>query len=200
MSYLFKCYAGFYDRFMKQFNLDCNEHMIEALGTVRGKKILDVGGGTGTLADVLQRQGACVTLVDPCAQMTKRARAKNTNLIIYTTTLEEMDEGVLKEQFDVVMIRDALHHMEKPEEVIPLVHKSLKPKGTLMIAEFNWSSPKTKALWVFETLCFENCRMFTPESLEQLCRPYFTHQKIQINRGFEMLYKGEKDEIHKTLV
>ena len=69
MAYLFKYYARIYDRFMRRFKLDTNEVLLESLGELKGKRILDLGGGTGTLADKLQHMGGDVTLIDPQKEM-----------------------------------------------------------------------------------------------------------------------------------
>lgn len=201
MAYLFKYYVGLYDGFMRKFRLDVNEEIFKSLGDVEGSKILDVGGGTGTLANLLQLRGAEVTLIDPSMEMTQKAREKNKNICIYTKTLGELEKELEQESFDRVIIRDALHHIRKVDEVLGLSYKYLKRDGKILIWEFNRKALKTKIIWCFETLCFERCHMFTPESLSRFCAPYFKEEQLELSYGAEMLYKGkkrEKDEIIKV--
>ena len=87
VAYLFKYYARIYDGFMRKFKLDSNEALLESLGDIKGKRILDLGGGTGTLADSMQRMGASVILIDPQKEMTAIAKEKNPKLIIYNKTI-----------------------------------------------------------------------------------------------------------------
>ncbi|WP_180270730.1 class I SAM-dependent methyltransferase [Sporanaerobium hydrogeniformans] len=201
MAYLFKYYAGLYDGFMKKFNLDKNDEILKSLGNVEGKKILDIGGGTGTLANLLQLKGAEVTLIDPSLQMVQKAREKNKHIRIYAKVLEELEDELQEEYFDYIIIRDALHHMRRVDEVIKLSHRYLKEKGKILIWEFNSRTLKAKTIYCFERLCFERCHFFTPESLQLLCTPYFREEELQLSYGAEMLYKGEKrgkDEVNRT--
>lgn len=197
MDYLFKYYAGLYDGFMKKFKLDSNEEMLKTIGEVKDKKILDIGGGTGTLADLLQRAGAKVVLVDPSVQMTAIAKKKNSALEIYTSTLQQMNKEILARQFDIVIIRDALHHVRDQKEIIRLSGECLNKAGILIISEFNWNSIRTKMIWCFETLCFERCRMFTKATLIALCSPYFENGKMTSTNEFEIIYKGRKRESYE---
>lgn len=191
MAYLFKYYAKYYDQFMKSFKLDSTEAILKNLGDIKRKRILDLGGGTGTLADQLQRAGADVTIIDPSAEMTRIAKEKNPKLKIYNATLQDLGDLHLEKQFDIVIIRDTLHHIRGQQDTIKEVARCLNQKGILLIAEFNLKSIKTKCIWCLETLCFERCRMFTKERLLTLCSPYFKKQQVIAISEFEMLYKGE---------
>lgn len=112
--------------------------------------------------------------------------------MIYNTTLQRVQEVFLEEPVDIVIIRDTLHHIKEQDEIIKLVWSCLKPKGRLLIWEFNLKNIKTKIIWLFETLCFEKCSMFTKEKLLKLCNPYFIAEPILDINDFEMLYIGEK--------
>jgi len=194
MSYLFKYFAGSYDKFMKKFKLDLNDKILESLGDVIDKKILDIGGGTGTLATLLQCKGAEVTLVDPSVEMTQKAREKNKNIVIYTKFLQDLDGELQKEYFDKVIIRDTLHHIRDVDEILALSYKYLKPSGEIIIWEFNINSFRVKIFCFLEKLCLEKSRMFTPEGLSQLCAPYFKKVQLNLYNGYEILYKGEKNK------
>lgn len=137
MAYLFKYYARIYDRFMRRFKLDSNEVLLESLGELKGKRILDLGGGTGTLADKLQHMGGDVTLIDPQKEMTAIAKEKNAYLTIYNETLEEVMQHNEVAPFDIVVIRDALHHISNQQEIIRRVALCLTEEGILVISEFN---------------------------------------------------------------
>lgn len=59
--------------------------LVEFLGDVRERRILDVGTGTGRAALVLGSRGAHVTGVDASAQMLAKARERAANLAIAVT-------------------------------------------------------------------------------------------------------------------
>ena len=74
MSYLFDSYAKIYDHFMRLFHLD-DTSVIEHKLSKGQYHILDVGGGSGTLAADLQAAGHQVTiriLVYQCLKKLKR--------------------------------------------------------------------------------------------------------------------------------
>ena len=72
MSYLFRYYAGVYDRFMDRFNLDDDSIIIDIIGP-GNKKVADVGGGTGRTADKLVKQPLCY-YYHPSIPMANRQR------------------------------------------------------------------------------------------------------------------------------
>jgi SAM-dependent methyltransferase len=68
-----------------QILLDDQEHVLgEFLGDVSGRRILDLGTGTGRAAMALARRGALVTGIDASAEMLRvaRARAQNAGLAV----------------------------------------------------------------------------------------------------------------------
>ena len=156
---------------------------------------MDIGGGTGTLANILQLAGAKVTLLDPSLEMTKQAREKNKDVVIYRKTLQELNGEIQQEYFDKIIIRDTLHHIPKVDEVLALSHKYLKPEGEIVIWEFNINSFKSKFICACEVMLLEKTRMFTPDGLNKLCSPYFEKIELNLYDGFEMLYKGRKKKL-----
>ena len=77
----FKFFAPFYDVFMKLIGNEKNlELLVEQISTnlsdQDSKTILDVGGGTGTLASKLHAKSYDVTIIDSSKDMLSRAKEK----------------------------------------------------------------------------------------------------------------------------
>lgn len=153
MSYLFQCYAKVYDRFMNVFSLDDDTTVLAIIAQFqkRPQRIADVGGGTGVTADKLINQGHIVTIIDPCRQMTKLAKQRNQAIRVINKTMP----CELKEQFDIILIRDCLHHVKQQRKTIDCCLQMLADGGTIIISDFAQSCWKTKLIFLFERLCFE---------------------------------------------
>jgi ubiquinone biosynthesis O-methyltransferase len=117
--------------------------ILELVGDVSGRRILDVGCGDGELALELCRRGAAVTGVDASAAMidAAQARAKKQNAdITFRVALAEhlpFPNG----QFDVVMAVTILCFVEDAATVFREIARILRPGGRLVIGELGKWSP-----------------------------------------------------------
>jgi SAM-dependent methyltransferase len=57
--------------------------------------------------------------------------------------------------FDAVVMLDVVEHLTEPDEVIRLIHKSMKPGGTLLLSTGDWDSSLSRAMG-------KNWRLMTP--------------------------------------
>lgn len=190
MSYLFKFYSKQYDRFMKKFNLDKNELIVEAIKNVYGLEILDIGGGTGTLAKELISLGANVTILDPEINMTKMAKEKSKEVKIingYSDNIPLEDSSI-----DIIVMRDSFHHIHKKEETLQQCKRILKKDGKIVIYEFDKKSFMAKAIFIFETFCFERIKMLTIDEMKMLTYKYFKNGEIIKISKYEYIYIGSK--------
>ncbi|WP_409342010.1 class I SAM-dependent methyltransferase [Paenibacillus sp. MBLB4367] len=106
--------------------------LIELLGPLEEKRILDLGCGTGDLAQRLAEGGAFVYGIDASPEMIARARNKYPGLRFETTDGQLF---ALEEKVDAVFSNAALHWMKRPADVIGCVMAALKPGGRF-VAEF----------------------------------------------------------------
>lgn len=106
--------------------------VLDMLGGISGKTVLDAGCGTGTLAAEAQRRGARVLGVDADENMLAIARENHPGLHFERCRLEEF---VRKDAFDAAYSNAVLHWITDQKKVVENIYASLK-KGGLFACEF----------------------------------------------------------------
>jgi ubiquinone/menaquinone biosynthesis C-methylase UbiE len=108
--------------------------VLVAEGELRGRRVLDVGCGTGRLAAALAERGAKVWGVEPSAEMLARAReAAGRTVGLKQGRAEELPfkDG----WFDRVVLRLVVHLLDRPR-ALPELARVLAPGGRAVIATF----------------------------------------------------------------
>ena len=111
--------------------------MIDAAGGVEGKKVVDLCGGTGRLAEecVKQKAGG-VCLVDACPEMWGRLRGiDNCPVEIFSESVQLFLSRCVR-QFDVVFCRQAVNYWLNDEIMQPLVRR-VRKGGVFVFNTFN---------------------------------------------------------------
>ena len=117
--------------------------VLELVGNVGGRKVLDVGCGDGELALELAKRGAVVTGIDASAAMIdaakRRAVQHNADIMFQVATAQQIPFAA--EQFDVVTAITVLCFVEDASPVFREIARVLRPGGRLIIGELGkWSS------------------------------------------------------------
>jgi SAM-dependent methyltransferase len=104
----------------------------------RGIDAAEVGPGGGTALRILARRFPTSRFVgfDIDAETVAEANAKASAEGLANLRFEAVDASVLpKAAFDVVCMFDAFHHMTDPDGVLDGIRASLRPGGSLLLAE-----------------------------------------------------------------
>lgn len=113
--------------------------LIELLQPQRDEKILDLGCGTGDLANQLFLKGCDVTGIDASQEMIDEATEKYPGIRFLCTDARDFDlreeTGSKTIRFDAVFSNAALHWIKDPDAVLSRVFIHLKPGGRF-VAEF----------------------------------------------------------------
>lgn len=113
--------------------------LCERLGLARGWDCLDVGAGTGTLAQVLAARvaptGSVVALDIDTRFLTPLASAHLT-VLQADVTKDALPEG----QFDLVHARLLLEHLPARDQVLGGIVAAAKPGGWVLVEDFDWAT------------------------------------------------------------
>lgn len=130
-------------------------------------KLLDLGGGTGELANFLP-QNLEVTIADPSQAMLKKGKEKDFKQQVKHVIADGAELPFADNSFDYLTISDALHHFHEVEEALSEAKRVLKPGGKLYILEFDPTIFFTKVIIFFERLAGEPVNFFQPEKLAEM--------------------------------
>lgn len=117
--------AAAYDRFRPRYPDDVVD---EIAALARGGRVLDVGCGTGLLADPLARRGLAVLGVEPDHEMAEVARGRG--LDVEEATAETWDPS--GRTFSVVTFANSWHWVDA-EATLPMIRDILAPRGHLVL-------------------------------------------------------------------
>ena len=117
--------AELYDN-KHSFVYQYGESVVGLLDPQPGERILDLGCGTGYLAQQIQDKGALVKGIDASADMVRQAKVSypDINFSVADGTNFHFDE-----QFDAVFSNATLHWIKNADAMINCVYKALKPGG-----------------------------------------------------------------------
>lgn len=106
--------------------------LIDMLQPQPGEKILDLGCGTGDLANELSTHDVTIIGVDQSANMITQAKKKYPHI---SFELQDATHLPYMNEFDAVFSNAVLHWVKQPKQALDRIYRSLKPGGRF-IAEF----------------------------------------------------------------
>lgn len=165
----FTLIAPFYDRICGR--LDAS-HLWELLRLPVAGRVLDVGGGTGRLAQHLRDRAGQVVVSDLAWGMLRQARRKPGLTLVHAAAerLPFPDAA-----FERVFIVDAFHHLHDHAAAARELRRVLAPGGRLVIEEPDIAAWPVKLVALAERLLLMRSRFFAPAALASLlAAPGFT--------------------------
>ena len=107
-------------------------------------KIVDMGGGTGSITELLADAGHQVTYVDSSLEMTKLAKEKcqkfGSQIDYFTCSVEDLDKAILDSRFDVVFGRHIMWATDHLFSTLKTWHSLLSEHGYFVLVEGFWST------------------------------------------------------------
>jgi ubiquinone/menaquinone biosynthesis C-methylase UbiE len=100
---------------------------LSLLGNLRGKKVLDLGCGSGLYVRELIRRGAKVKGIDVSEEMVKIAREENPSIEFKVGSSEKLPYK--NQEFDVVLSALMMPYPSKWDKTLKEVNRVLKPDG-----------------------------------------------------------------------
>jgi SAM-dependent methyltransferase len=148
------------------------ESLLEFMGDLRDKRVLDLGCGVGRRGMQLARHAGEVIGYDISEVAVERANATATSqgIVNFRAEINNFSD-VAEESFDVVLCVNMLHHTQDPRAVLASINKALRKGGQLVILENNPVNP----LFPFYFVLIGQVRA-------HLTRQYFMVNRFQLRK------------------
>ena len=163
MNRAYSEFASVYDELMTEIPYDAYIDIIDvAAGGIAGKRVLDIGCGTGLLSVKLAKQGAQVTGIDLSADMLnvaeERARSLSLSMQFFEQPMQQLNGF---KNFDIAVIAiDSLNYLQNREDVVSTfkhIHSALAVGGKLIFDVH--STFKTDVIFMEGPFTFDNGRI-----------------------------------------
>ncbi len=116
----------------------------KALEGAPGRRLADIGGGTGNYALALQHEGWQPTVVDRSPQMLARAAGKG--LAVVQADAQRLPFA--DASFDAATMISMLHHVEDREAALAEARRILAPGGRLVLK--GYTGEDAASLWILD--------------------------------------------------
>ena len=127
--------------------------------------IVDIGGGTGRMAQALQGLQRNVVVADLSFRMVRQACQSEQ---LHPIVADGMTLPFAAQEISGVLIADAFHHFQQREEVIQEVSRVLKKGGILYIFEPNIKKWGVKVVAVLENILGMHSHFFQIPEIEKM--------------------------------
>lgn len=187
---LFKLMAPFYDKFMHKVALAHTNAIPEWLEPLKGREVLDLGGGTGINVAGLVAAGAIVTLVDSSPAMLRRASLKG-----LPARLLQADAACMPfpgDSFDIILISDAWHHFRNQAAVSHEAIRVLRRGGRIYIIDLDPASLQTRLVAFVERLFAEPATFTSPKDLVAQLQAMGIVGACRYLNNYQYLFEGVK--------
>jgi ubiquinone/menaquinone biosynthesis C-methylase UbiE len=157
----FRLIAPVYDRLLSPPDPDRLRRLLE-LPVAGG--ILDVGGGTGRVAQTLRGLADEVVVLDESTAMLREAHLKGLTTVQGQAERLPFGEG----SFARVLVVDAFHHLREQRRASAEFLRVLAPDGRIVVEEPNVERAVVRLVALAEKLVLMRSRFCSPTTVQQL--------------------------------
>jgi ubiquinone/menaquinone biosynthesis C-methylase UbiE len=127
-------------------------------------RVLDVGGGTGRVANAIREHAGEVVIADPSLGMLRQAN--RTQLKLACSNSETLPFP--NDSFERIIMVDALHHVFHQGDTAREMYRVLKPGGRIVIEEPDIRKFEVKLIAVAEKLLLMRSHFLAPQQIVNL--------------------------------
>lgn len=142
-------HTGEYKEVYRNYNEILNE-TVKHISKFQGAKVVDLGSGTGNLANVASNIGYNVVGVEPNHKMREKAKDKYPFIKFLSGTFLSLP--ITDNSADAIISSYAFHHLtdEEKDEAVKIIKSKLNKDGVVVIADTIYDSIETKELLIKE--------------------------------------------------
>lgn len=122
--------------------------MLDALGDVSGKSVIDIGCGEGRFSRILSKRGATVTGVDLTEPLIARARSLASEGETYLIGNAENLAGIADENFDLAVSYIVLVDLLDYRAAINAAYRVLRPGGRFIVCNIHPMRSSVPGGWI----------------------------------------------------
>lgn len=113
--------------------------VLEQMGDLKDKKVIDIGSGSGYFARKIHKQGARVTAADVDEKFLKHLKQfEGKGFSVKEIKFDDPKMG--SNSFDLAFTSNTFHHIDHRVRYLKKVHKGLKSGGQLVIVDYKPSA------------------------------------------------------------
>lgn len=166
--------APYYDRIFqggRSFRRDL-DRLVAIVGPEPDHRLLDIGGGTGRIAQHFCGRVAQVCVLDPSPRMLRESsRKEHCTPTICPMQGESEELPFADAAFDRMIMIDAFHHLRNQERAAREMVRVLAPGGRLVIQEPDIAHWGVKLVALGEKVLLMRSRFYAPEAIGAIfCR------------------------------
>jgi len=140
--------------------------LIEQFEPLLGKKVIEVGSGSGSVLRIAAQKGATVQGIESCAEMAQYIQ-KHLAMSVMHGSLEDAD--LPDDAFDLVLLCEVIEHLSDPLGAARQLQKCLKPGGLLFLTTPNAGcTGRFGGSWYGFHASYEHVSYFDMASLNRL--------------------------------
>lgn len=179
---------------VRNYTLNKKVSLLRSLGN--GKKILDIGSGTGEFLNQCQINGFEVTGIEPSDKGRKQAK-ENFNLNVYT---EDYLTDISDNSFDFITMWHVLEHVYHLNQRLEELYRIIAPNGYVIIAVPNLKSYDAsfyKEFWAAYDVP-RHLYHFSPNDIKNLCKKHKFSLVKTLPMKFDSYYVSMLSEKYKN--
>jgi ubiquinone/menaquinone biosynthesis C-methylase UbiE len=149
--------------------------------------LLDVGGGTGRVAQTLANHAGHIVVLDESPGMLQQARGKGLSAIRARAESLPLPNGAIPR----ILMVDTFHHLNDQRQTIAELLRVLAPNGRLVIEEPNIEHTAVKLVALAEKLTLMRSHFRSPAKMKRMLESAGARVRI-IRDGSDLMLVAEK--------
>ncbi len=160
-------------------------NIIEIVGKIKNKTILDVGCGIGYLGEYYKNNGNYVVGLDASNVATAEAKKRLDEVYLIDLEADNWPTELLEKKFDIIISAEVIEHLLMPEDLLKKLKKLLKTDGELVITTPNFLVWSNRIKMLFGKFTYQAGGFWCRDHIHFFTLPEL--KKMLIDGGWEIV-------------